>query len=491
METTLLLLLPFLSGLFCLLLKGEKVKYFALTAALITLAFSVYMLIYFCSCGNLQYNINLPWIPAFGISYSVGMDGISLLLVILTTFLVPLIILSSFRQQYLNSSLFYCLILIMQSALIGVFVAQDAFLFYIFWELALIPIYFICLIWGGSNKGKITFKFFIYTLAGSLCMLIGIIYLYLQTKDGSFNIQSFYEAGQNLPLDKQTFVFAAFFLAFAIKMPVFPFHTWQPDTYTISPTPGTMLLSGIMLKMGIYGVIRWLYPLTPAAFQEYGFLIILFSTIGIVYASIIALYQKDFKRMIAYVSIAHVGLISAGIFSNTIEGLQGAIIQMLAHGVNVVGLFFILEIIIDRTKTLQIDALGGIRSVAPNLSIFFIIILLSSVALPLTGGFIGEFLLFAGIFKYNVWIAGVAGLTIILGAVYMLKSFQKVMLGETNSLTSNFKDLFLSEKIVLIPIILAIFFIGLYPQPILKLTEPAVKKIMEVANKSTIGLNNN
>lgn len=484
MESALLILLPFVLGLASFAFGNNQVKYYAFGVSLATFVTSVLLLFNFCSCGVMQYTMDIPWIPSLGIHFSVGMDGISMLLVMLTTFLVPLIILSSFRQEYHNPQLFYFLILTMQAALTGVFVARDAFLFYIFWELALIPIYFISLVWGGENRGKITFKFFIYTLFGSLFMLLGIIYLYLQTTPGSFDINAFYSVGPTLGVQTQSLIFWAFFIAFAIKMPIFPFHTWQPDTYTTSPTPGTMLLSGIMLKMGIYGVIRWLYPIVPQAFHEWSNLIMILSVTGIVYASVIALFQKDFKRLIAYVSIAHVGLIAAGVFSATEEGLQGAVIQMLAHGVNVVGLFFVLQIILDRTRTLDMASLGGIRGKAPVLSILFIIILLSSVALPLTGGFVGEFLLFVGVFHYSTWLAAVAGLTIVFGAVYMLSSFQKTMLGEPNAVTAEFKDLVFSEMAVLVPIAAVIFFVGIYPEPLLKLSEPAVKNLMEIAGKA-------
>jgi len=256
-----LIFLPFLLGLCCFLVPENKVKQLAFAFSLLVFAVSAYMASDFCLCYDIQYAFNYPWIPSMGISFNIGLDGISLLLVLLTTFLVPLIILSSFRYEYKNSRLFYSLILIMQGALIGVFSAGDAFLFYIFWELALIPIYFICLLWGGADRLRITLKFFIYTLAGSLFMLLAIIYLYLQTPEHSFDITAFY----SLKLDPQTqtVIFWGFFLAFAIKMPIFPLHSWQPDTYHTAPTPGTMLLSGIMLKMGIYGVIRWMIPIVP------------------------------------------------------------------------------------------------------------------------------------------------------------------------------------------------------------------------------------
>lgn len=486
METALLIALPFVSGLISLLFHDSKVKLIALLFSVCTFLNAVYLACNFCTCQVFNYQYSTPWFSALGINFSVGIDGISLVLIMLTTFLVPLIILSTWEKPVKNAKVFYALILIMEAALIGVFTARDAFLFYVFWELALIPIYFICLIWGGENKNAITFKFFLYTLAGSLFMLLAIIMLYLKNPGHTFDIDQLYATGAALDFGTQAFIFWSFFLAFAIKMPIFPFHTWQPDTYTAAPTPGTMLLSGIMLKMGIYGVLRWLYPMVPAAFDFYAHYAILLSVIGIIYASIIALKQRNLKRMIAYVSIAHVGLIAAGVFTGNVEALQGVVIQMFSHGINVVGLFFIIQIVAERTGTFDMDSLGGIRAKAPWLTIFFIIILLSSVALPLTGGFIGEFLLFVGLFQYHSIIAAVAGLTIILGAAYMLNSFQKVMLGETNATTAHFYDLVLSEKLVLIPIILLILFIGVYPAPFLDVTEPAVKALMEVASKSPV-----
>jgi NADH-quinone oxidoreductase subunit M len=424
-------------------------------------------------------------VVAFGAHFAVNMDGISFLLVMLTVVLMPLIITASASGYYKSS--FYTLVFVMQSALIGVFTAMDGFLFYIFWELALIPIYFICLLWGGENRGKITFKFFVYTLAGSLIMLAGLLYVYLTTPgDHSFAINALYEAGQNLTQTEQGWIFWAMFIAFAIKMPVFPFHTWQPDTYTTAPTAGTMLLSGIMLKMGTYGLIRWLMPLVPQGWNSWAFTAMILSIVGIVYASCIAIVQKDYKRLIAYSSIAHVGLIAAGIFSMNTEGVTGSLMQMVAHGINVVGLFLIAEILMERTKTRNIASLGGIRSEAPQFALFFLIIMLGSVALPLTNGFVGEFLLINGIYQYNVWMAVFAGLTVILGAVYMLRSYQTMMLGETNSLTKGFTDLDTNEQSVLLMVAVLVIVMGVYPKPLMDIVAPAVQQLIATFQKGLI-----
>lgn len=480
MLTVLLIVFPILAGLLVLISGNAVAKKIALAASIMELAISAFALSQFQINDTAQFVFNLAWIPSLGIHFNVAMDGISILLVLLTTVLVPLIILSSFGREIKNAGSFYFLILLMQSALVGVFTSMDGFLFYIFWELALIPIWFICLLWGGENSAKITFKFFAYTLAGSLLMLVGLIYVYLQTPTHSFDIDSLYAAGAGLSASEQTWIFWAIFIAFAIKMPVFPFHTWQPDTYVNAPTQGTMLLSGIMLKMGTYGLIRWLMPMAPLGVQEWGGTAMILSIVGILYASIIAIMQKDFKRLIAYSSIAHVGLISAGIFSLTVQGLQGAMMQMLAHGINVVGLFFVVDILFNRTNTREISKLGGIRNVTPWFATLFMVVLLGSVALPLTNGFVGEFLLLNGVYQYNAWMAGFAGLTVILGAVYMLRSYQKIMLGETNSLTSTFTDLTFNEKTVLVPIVILIIAMGVYPKPVLDIAEPAILKIVEL-----------
>ena len=497
MNTAVLIFIPFVAALLLLLVKSEHSKRFAFAASLIELVFSVYALSKFKINAEPQLMVNLVWIQSLGIHFKVAMDGISILLVMLTNVLIPLIILSTRSGLVLSPSgraesgvTFYTLILFMQMALVGVFTAMDGFLFYIFWELALIPIWFICLLWGGENRARITFKFFVYTLVGSLLMLVGLIYLYLHTNSPlpggeglgvrSFDIQALYAAGKSLSSAEQTWIFWALFIAFAIKMPVFPFHTWQPDTYTVAPTQGTMLLSGIMLKMGTYGLIRWLLPMVPLGVQNWGQTAMILSITGIIYASIIAIMQKDFKRLIAYSSIAHVGLISAGIFSLTVQGLQGGVMQMLSHGINVVGLFFVVDVLFNRTNTQELSKLGGIRNVTPWFATIFMVVLLGSVALPLTNGFIGEFLLINGVYQYNAYAAGIAGLTVILGAVYMLRSYQKIMLGETNALTSTFTDLSFNEKAVFIPIVILIIAMGVYPKPVLDIAGPAVMKIINI-----------
>ncbi len=480
---------PLLVSMLLLVARLKNAKEVALFASIIELGVSLFVLFQFEKSSDVQFIVNLPWIESLGISFNAGIDGISMLLVLLTTVLVPLIILSSFSSSTQRSSSFYGLILMMQMALVGVFTARDGFLFYLFWEMALIPIYFICLIWGEEGSGKITLKFFIYTLAGSLLMLVALVYLYLQTPDAhTFDIDALYAAGRSLPLSDQSILFWAIFLAFAIKMPVFPFHTWQPDTYTVAPTQGTMLLSAIMLKMGIYGVIRWLMPVVPMGVSEWGTVAVILSVIGIIYASCIAIVQKDFKRLIAYSSIAHVGLISAGLFTFSIIGMQGAMIQMLSHGIVVFASFYIIDIIFERTKTRTLSELGGIRNVAPKLSSVFLIVMLGSVALPLTSGFVGEFLLINSLVQFQVVIGSIAGLTIILGAIYMLRTFQKSMSGETNAATAGFTDLTSNEKIVLYPVVLLIILIGVYPAPLLEISEAAVTNLLTLISDSTASL---
>ncbi|MFC3561540.1 complex I subunit 4 family protein [Pedobacter jamesrossensis] len=481
MEQLLLLIFLPLAGAILTAFAGKSAKIVSTVISVVSLGLALFMACNFIPNASTQFEVNLPWIADLGIHFHAGIDGISMLVVLLTNLLIPIIILSSYKNDYKNPSAFYALILFMQAGLLLVFTAMDAFLFYIGWEAALIPIYFICAFWGGKDRIRINMKFFVYTIAGSLFMLVGIIYLYLQNPAHNFEIAEFYKL--SLDSAQQGWIFWAFFIAFAIKMPIFPFHTWQPDTYTAAPTQGTMLLSGIMLKMGIYGVIRWLLPIVPAGVQDWSCLAMILSIIGIVYASLIAFTQKDAKRLVAYSSIAHVGLISAGIFALNQQGMQGAMVQMLSHGINVVGLFFVLDIIFSRTKTNKIEELGGIAKSAPQLAIVFLIIVLGTVALPGTNGFIGEFLLLMGVYNYGIWAAAIAGLTIIFGAVYMLRMYQNVMLGKTNELTITFTDIQGTEKLVLYIICALIIILGVYPKPLLHLTEASVQHLLEQVNQ--------
>jgi NADH-quinone oxidoreductase subunit M len=488
MITALLIFFPLVAAVTMLFIKHEKAGLTAFYLALVELGIFGY------AASNLKsdpsaFALDMAWLP-FGAHFAVNMDGISFLLVMMTVGLMPLIITASTSGYYKGT--YYALVFMMQSALIGVFTAMDGFLFYIFWELALIPIYFICLNWGGEGRGRITFKFFVYTLAGSLIMLAGLLYVYLSMENPSFQIDKLYEAGHNLSREAQGWVFWAMFIAFAVKMPIFPFHTWQPDTYTTAPTSGTMLLSSIMAKMGTYGLLRWLMPLVPQGWNSWATTAMILCVISIIYTSLIAIVQKDYKRLIAYSSIAHIGLIGAGIFAFNVEGLTGGVMQMLAHGVNVVGLFLICEILVERAKTRDITALGGIRSEAPQFALVFLIILLGSVALPLTNGFVGEFLLLNGVYNYKFdifsgWFAVGAGLTVILGAVYMLRSYQGMMLGETKKITEGFADLDMNEKSVLYTVVGLVILLGVYPKPLLDIAKPAVYKLIEVFQAGLIG----
>ncbi|MFL5788791.1 MAG: NuoM family protein, partial [Flavisolibacter sp.] len=391
--------------------------------------------------------------------------------------------------KYRNPNNFFALMLLTQAGLIGVFTSMDALLFYFFWELALIPVYFLCSGWGGERRIQVTFKFFIYTFTGSVLMLIGLLYLYFQTPDHSFSLQSFYSL--QLSSNTQTWVFWLLFIAFAIKMPIFPFHTWQPDTYEQSPTAVTMVLSGIMVKMGVYGVIRWLLPVVPVASYSWGDVVTSLSVTGIIYASVIAIMQDDLKRLIAYSSIAHVGLMSAALFAESKSGMQGVMIQMFNHGINILGLWIVVELIERQFKTRKLSELGGIAQKAPILSILLVIIAFANIALPLTNAFIGEFLMFNGIWgstvtKYNIVFTSLAALSIILAAVYMLNMIRKVFFGNTNSITENGHDIYLNEIAGLSIIVVLILIIGIYPQPLLNETNGFVDNLLRAIDISHI-----
>jgi NADH-quinone oxidoreductase subunit M len=429
--------------------------------------------------GSEMLSFQLSWLPQLGVSFSLAADGIALLMIFLANLLLPLIVFSSFSTDYKHQHVLYSMMLLMQSAMVGSFLATDGFLFYIFWEVALIPIYLICLIWGAENSNRITLKFFLYTLAGSLFMLAALIYIYLQTPDNSFAIQSLYVVAREMSLVEQSWIFGAFFLAFAIKMPIFPLHTWQPGTYFTAPIAGVMMLSAIMLKMATYGMIRWVLPMVPDGVELIGPFAMGLCIASILYGSFMAVVQKDFKLLIAFASIAHVGLICTGILSNNVEGIQGSLADMLSHGVNTVGLFFVCDIIERRTGTGEMKYLSGIRAVNAPLGFLFFVILMGSIGLPFTNGFVGEFLMLLGIFKYY-WLAGVlAGLSIILGAIYMLRAFQKIMLGEPSHDRESFPPLTGRERSLLYILVVLIIGFGVYPTSFLIITEDSVIALLD------------
>lgn len=482
MIVLLLILIPLIGGFISFFLKEEKVaKTWALLVSVITLAISLFGLTTKAP-GNLFFSTS--WMGSLGSSFTIQLDGMSQLLCLLTAVAYPLIFIATWKTNYKSAHNFFALMLLTQAGLMGVFTAIDALLFYFFWELALIPVYFLCSQWGGEKRIQVTFKFFIYTFSASVLMLIGLLYLYFQTPDRSFAIQSFYNL--SLPASTQSWLFWLMFIAFAVKMPVFPFHTWQPDTYEQSPTAATMVLSGIMVKMGVFGVIRWLLPVVPIAAYSWGDVVMGLAVTGIIYASIIAIQQDDLKRLIAYSSIAHIGLMAATIFAEHKMGLQGVMIQMFNHGINIIGLWIVVELIERQFGTRKLSELGGIAQKAPALTILLVVVALANISLPLTNAFVGEFMMFTGIFgstvtKYNILFAVLAGLSIILAAVYTLNMIQKVFYGKTNTLTAAGRDILLNEKLVLTAIVVMIFVIGIYPQPLLNLTNGFVDSILKEA----------
>lgn len=468
-----IVLIVLLVGALVTYLSGNKfASKIALLSSIAAFGTTVWALNAYQTGENLD--VNLPWISQLNINFALHVDGLSLVMLLLTTGLLPLIILSGFITKFENSKSIYALMLFMGFAMAGTFLASDGFLYYIFWEIALIPIYFIALNWGNGDleeRKKAILKFFIYTFAGSLFMLLAFIYLY--TKGGSFDINKLYAL--QLTTSEKTYIFFAFFLAYAIKIPLIPFHTWQANTYSKAPAVGTMLLSGIMLKMGLYSVLRWQLPLSDEVAKAHIPVIVGLSIAGIIYGAIVTLKQKDIKKFLAYSSLSHVGLIAAGLYSLTIEGFQGAVLQMLSHGIVIVGLFYIVELIYSRYNTYQIKEMGGIRIQDTYFASLFMIIMLASVALPTTFNFIGEFNLLYSLFKVNIWYAVIAGTTIILGAFYMLRMFQKVMLG---SETKTFHKISKQESIVLVVVVGLTIFFGLFPQPIIDLITPSLQSIL-------------
>jgi len=480
MIVLLLFLVPLLGGLIAFFLKEDKaVRGWSLLVSLVTLALAVAGSGLVSAPGQLAFTTE--WMGSLGSSFSLRLDGMSQLLCLLTAVAYPIILLATWNTAYRKPNNFFGLMLLTQAGLLGVFTATDALLFYFFWELALIPVYFLCSGWGGERRIAVTFKFFIYTFTASVVMLIGLLYLYFQTPDRSFALESFYQL--DLPLKEQSFAFWLLFLAFAVKMPVFPLHTWQPDTYEQSPTAATMVLSGLMVKMGVFGLIRWVWPVVPGGVHMWGDVVMSLSVIGVIYASIIAIMQDDLKRLVAYSSIAHVGLMVMAVFAENKIGTQGVMMQMFNHGVNIIGLWIVIELIERQFGTRKLSQLGGIAQKAPALTTLLVIVAFANISLPLTNAFVGEFLIFNGIWntlsQYRIVFAAVSGLSIILAAAYTLRMIQRVFYGNTNTLTAAAHDIRINERVALGSIVLIIVVFGVYPQPLLDLTNGFVDGLLK------------
>ena len=466
-----LILIPLLSGIMSFAVKGDGAKALALISSMLTLAVAAYV-----SGANYTAPLTFsqPWIPMLGTQFSLAGDGMSSMLCLLTGIVVMVVMIVNVNKDVEKPGAFYGFLLLSQAGLMGVFLAYDALVFYVFWELALVPVYFLCSRWGGEKRIPVTFKFFIYTFVGSLMMLAGLIYLSMSTPGlSSYAWNDIVRAGASLPPEKQQWLFWLIFIAFAIKMPIFPFHTWQPDTYEQSPTPVTIILSALMVKMGMYAVLRWLLPVLPEGVAYWSDTVIVLSVIGIIYASCIAIIQTDIKRLIAYSSIAHMGLMCAVAFTHSRVGMHGIMVQMFNHGINITGMWVVVSMIENRWGTRDMTKLGGMASAAPKMAIALVVISLASVGLLLLNGFVGEFMLFNGLFSgsesNHVTIMVVAGLGIILGAVYTLNMIQKTVFGNVRS-TVAVADLSINEYVGLAIIISLVIFLGVYPQPLLDLT---------------------
>ena len=472
----LLIWLPLVGGVLSFFMKSEKTaKATAMFFSVLTLGVIVTNLFYTDAKYQLLNQVSYVWLPGIGASFAFILDGLTRTLTLLTAIVVPIAILNIPAGKYKNPNVLYGLLMLTFCGLMGVFMAIDALLFYLFWELALIPVYFLSSIYGGEKRIKATFKFFIYTFVGSLFLLIGIFYMYLKTS-GSFSIVSFYNVTPTN--DDQLWVFLLFLIAFAIKMPIFPFHTWQPEAYEQAPTPVTMILSGVMVKMGLFGLLRWLLPMFPYAAKTYAEPMAILVVIGMLYASFIAIKQDSVKRLIAYSSIAHVGLMAAGAFTLKAVAYNGLFIQMFNHGINIVGLWLIADLIERQTGVSKISELGGVAKKAPILAIFMVIIAFANIALPLTNAFVGEFMLFNGLYQMKPWLAALAGISIILSAIYTLNMVKNVFYGEVKGVVNTVVDINKTQILMLTVISVLIFILGVYPAPFFTMISETVGLIL-------------
>jgi len=476
---------PLIAGAIVMLVPGRMAKHVALVGSLIEFAISVPLWWTFIPGTGLELVADHTWIGAWGIHYTVGVDGISLFLVLLTTFLMPLSILGSWSYITKRENGFYALLLVMTTGMVGVFVALDLFLFYVMWEVMLIPMYFIIGVWGGENRLYAAIKFFIYTFFGSLLMLVAILVLYLHAgrATGVYSFGYLHLLSHVGTLGSIAWwLFGAFFLAFAIKVPLFPLHTWLPDAHVEAPTAGSVILAGILLKMGTYGFLRFALPFFPAVAlnQTVQLIIVVLSLIGIIYGGLVAMVQPDFKKLIAYSSVAHLGFVMLGIWALTLQSVQGALLVMINHGISTGALFFLVGMIYERRHSRLIEAYGGIARVVPLFAAILTVVSLSSIALPGTNGFVGEFLVLLGAFRTYPIAAAIATTGVIVAAAYLLTALQRVIFNPlTRHENEKLTDLTPRELAVLVPLLVCILWVGVYPKPFLRRMEPSARALIQ------------
>ena len=489
MFLTFLTFLPLVGAILLTLIPRDEegaIKQTALAFAVAGFVLSIFLWTNFDSTTHeMQFEYSVPWIPSWGISYHVGLDGISLLLYIMTTFLTMISIIASWGVTK-NIREYMMAFLALSTGMLGVFISLDMFLFYFFWEFQLVPMYIIIGVWGGPRRVYAALKFFLYTAVGSLVMLVAIIWIYIaieeQTGVSTTDI-IFITENLELPLAPQKWLFLAFFLAFAIKVPMFPFHTWLPDAHVEAPTAGSVILAGVLLKMGTYGFLRFNLPLFPHASYEFMPMIAWLSIIGIVYGALVSLVQEDLKKLVAYSSVSHLGFVMIGIFSLNHYGLQGALIQNINHGISTGALFLLVGMIYDRRHTREIKEFGGLAKVMPKYAVCFMIIALSSIGLPGMNGFVGEFLILLGVFQNNGMWAACATSGVIFAACYILWMFQRVMFQKLdNPKNENLPDMNTRELITVVPLIILVFWIGIYPKPFLKTFDASVEHLLIKVN---------
>lgn len=475
-----LLLIPSLFALLTLVVPRNVIRIYSLIGGLASLVLTGWLLCNFYQFHSAAVTLFSLTPNNFGFTAKMGYDGIGLFMVILTNIITFIILLSNYNREVSQNKLFTSMLFLMQAALLGVFVSLDGLLFYIFWEISLIPIFIIALSFGGADRKRTLTKFFIYTFVGSLAMLASLIAIKSYTT--SFAIEDLMNV--QLSVKAAFWIFGGFFLAFAIKIPLFPFHTWQPNTYSTAPMAGTMLLSALMLKMALYGMIRWMVPLAPEAMNCMQYPIIVLGIIGVVYAGIVAIKQSDIKKLFAFASISHVGLIAAGIILFDKDNLTAGLIQIFNHSLVAVGLFLSVDIIEQRLGTRKLEELGGIAKLAPKFAFWFAVLAFASVSVPFTSGFIGEFLLIKGLYSYH-WLVGlIAGTTLVFGAVYTLRAYQLSMYGAPKQ-AATFKDLSWNEWLAYFLIMAIIVVIGVCPQMIIDLVGPSIDQLLETYKSSS------